>query len=145
LEPEPDENIGRVANLTRGDLKKRLRQALRIVRNPIDDQTNLGHFKNLCNSRNGSFQLDEGVFYSSIVRFDREQIEKRFRDLLRRTEHYPALEKALAQNSISEAKLKILHSMPGQELKYFILCALYAAPAPEAIPSEDLSFEDSVI
>jgi hypothetical protein len=33
--------------------------------------------------------------------------------------------------------------MPDQELKYFIQCALYDAPAAEA--DTDLSFEESVI
>ena len=122
---EPDENIPRVMRLIHGDFKKGLRQALRIVRDPIDDQTRLGQLENLCNSSNGSFQCAHGNFYNSIIRFDREQIESRFRDLLRGTEHYSALEIALAQNSISEAKLKVLHSMPDEELKYFILCALY--------------------
>jgi hypothetical protein len=144
---EPDEKIREVARLSHGNLQKGLRQALRIVRDVIDDQTRLGHFKHLCISRNGSFQLDEGVFYSSIVRFDREQIERRFRDLLRDTEHYPALERALAQNSISEARLKVLHSMPDEELKYFILCALYAVPTAETILSEaeaDIPFDEPV-
>jgi hypothetical protein len=140
---QSDENIRRVANLTCGNFKKGLRQALRIVRQQIDGQTQLGDFKNLCISSKGTFQFELDGFYNSIIRFDREQIKKRFRDLLGATEHSPALEKALAQNSISETRLKVLHSMPDQELKYFIQCALYAAPAAEA--DTDFSFEESPI
>lgn len=132
--------------MTTGDLKKGLREALRIVRQVIDDRTPFSFLKNYCISANGSFQFNEGVFYNSTVRFDREQIEKRFRDLLRATEHYPALEKALAQNRISEARLKVLHSMPDEELEYFIRCALYDVPAATAVPFEDeISFDESAI
>jgi hypothetical protein len=97
-----------------------LRDALRIVRRVIDDGTRFRFSKTVVLLQVEGFQSDQDGSYNSTVRFEREQITQSFCDLLRGTEHYPALIKALEQNSISDSKLKVLHSKPDEELKYFL-------------------------
>jgi hypothetical protein len=137
-----DEDVRRIGRLIHGDFGKGLRDAIRIVDRVIDGRTPLSFLINNCIAEGGRWEHFEGPYRVVVDKgADRQQIENRLRDLLRGTEHYPALEKALAQNSISEAKLKVLHSMPDEELEYFIRCALYGSQNKEA----EFSFDESAL
>jgi len=84
---------------------------------------------------------------NKIVRFDREQMERGFRDLLGGTKHYPVRDNALKQNSISAANHKRFAPCPVRNSNILFLCTLYVLQL-KAVPSEaevDINFEGSVI
>jgi hypothetical protein len=72
---ESDENVRKVAELTAGKYKHGVQEALRIVRDVIDNRTPLSHLKLRCNAAGGHWEHRDGNFLIVITRTDRAELQ----------------------------------------------------------------------